>query len=178
MGQVDVIPGLSPSRALPDPGGPARGGADSGRFPEPLLAALRRAADRGAWVLSVCSGVFVLGEAGLLEGRRCTTHWRHTAELAHRYPGAKVDPGVLYVDEQPVITSAGTAAGALTPACTWCARNRARAWPTGSRAAWSCPRTATAARLSTSTARSPKRPAAASARCSNSWRATSGGRLR
>jgi transcriptional regulator GlxA family with amidase domain len=111
MGQVDVIPGLSPSRAIPVPGGPARGGADSGRFPEPLLAALRRAADRGAWVLSVCSGVFVLGEAGLLEGRRCTTHWRHTAELAHRYPGAKVDPGVLYVDEQPVITSAGTAAG-------------------------------------------------------------------
>jgi transcriptional regulator GlxA family with amidase domain len=80
-------------------------------FPEPLLAALRRAADRGAWVLSVCSGVFVLGEAGLLEGRRCTTHWRHAAELARRYPGAKVDPDVLYVDEQPVITSAGTAAG-------------------------------------------------------------------
>lgn len=80
-------------------------------FPEPLLAALRRAADRGAWVLSVCSGVFVLGEAGLLEGRRCTTHWRHAAELARRYPSAKVDPDVLYVDEQPVITSAGTAAG-------------------------------------------------------------------
>jgi len=61
--------------------------------------------------MSVCSGVFVLGEAGLLEGRRCTTHWRHAAELARRYPSAKVDPDVLYVDEQPVITSAGTAAG-------------------------------------------------------------------
>jgi transcriptional regulator GlxA family with amidase domain len=110
-GQVDLIPGLSPPPADRARGGLALGGADSGRFPEPLLAALRRAADRGAWVLSVCSGVFVLGEAGLLEGRRCTTHWRHTAELARRYPSAKVDPGVLYVDEQPVITSAGTAAG-------------------------------------------------------------------
>jgi transcriptional regulator GlxA family with amidase domain len=80
-------------------------------FPEPLLAALRRAVDRGAWVLGVCSGVFLLGEAGLLDGRRCTTHWRDAAELARRYPSAKVDPDVLYVDEQPVITSAGTAAG-------------------------------------------------------------------
>ena len=116
LGQADRIPGLSPPRDRPDPAGPApagpvRGGAESGRFPDTLLAALRRAADRGAWVLSVCSGVFVLGEAGLLEGRRCTTHWRHSAELARRYPSAKVDPGVLYVDEQPVITSAGTAAG-------------------------------------------------------------------
>ena len=104
----------SPRRGPIRPGLPAslrRGAAESGQFPGPLLAALRRAADRGAWVLSVCSGVFVLGEAGLLEGRRCTTHWRHTAELARRYPSAKVDPGVLYVDEQPVITSAGTAAG-------------------------------------------------------------------
>ena len=84
---------------------------DRSHFPEPLLAALRRAADRGAWVLSVCSGVFVLGEAGLLDGRRCTTHWLYAAELARRYPSAKVDPDVLYVDEQPVITSAGTAAG-------------------------------------------------------------------
>ena len=89
----------------------ARAAAGRSHFPEPLLAALRRAADRGAWVLSVCSGVFVLGEAGLLEGRRCTTHWRYAAELARRYPSAKVDPDVLYVDEQPVITSAGTAAG-------------------------------------------------------------------
>jgi len=113
-GRADQIPGLSPPRqdpARPAPGCLAHGPAESGRFPAPLLAALRRAADRGAWVLSVCSGVFVLGEAGLLEGRRCTTHWRHSAELARRFPGAKVDPDVLYVDEQPVITSAGTAAG-------------------------------------------------------------------
>jgi transcriptional regulator GlxA family with amidase domain len=81
------------------------------RFPEELLAALRRAVDRGARVLSVCSGAFILGEAGLLDGRRCTTHWRYAAELARRYPDAKVDPDVLYVDDDPVITSAGTAAG-------------------------------------------------------------------
>jgi transcriptional regulator GlxA family with amidase domain len=81
------------------------------RFPENLLDALRRAVDRGARVLSVCSGAFILGDAGLLDDRRCTTHWRHAAELARRYPAAKVDPDVLYVDDDPVITSAGTAAG-------------------------------------------------------------------
>ena len=80
-------------------------------WPEPLLAALRRAVARGTRVLSVCTGAFVLGAAGLLDGRACTTHWRHSGELARRYPAAKVDPSVLYVDEDPVITSAGTAAG-------------------------------------------------------------------
>ena len=80
-------------------------------FPPDLLEALRAAVDRGARVLSICSGAFILGEAGLLDGRRCTTHWRHAAELARRFPQAKVDPDVLYVDDDPVITSAGTAAG-------------------------------------------------------------------
>jgi transcriptional regulator GlxA family with amidase domain len=80
-------------------------------FPEPLLAALRAAAGRGAAVLSVCTGAFVLGAAGLLDGRRCTTHWRHAARLAALYPAARIDPDVLYVDDDPVITSAGTAAG-------------------------------------------------------------------
>jgi transcriptional regulator GlxA family with amidase domain len=80
-------------------------------FPEDLLEALRRAVDRGTRVLSICTGAFMLGEAGLLDGRRCTTHWRSAAELARRYPAAKVDPDVLYVDDDPVITSAGTAAG-------------------------------------------------------------------
>jgi transcriptional regulator GlxA family with amidase domain len=80
-------------------------------YPEPLLAALRSCVARGARVLSVCNGAFVLGAAGLLDGRRCTTHWRHAAELARIFPDAKVDPSVLYVDEDPVITSAGTAAG-------------------------------------------------------------------
>jgi transcriptional regulator GlxA family with amidase domain len=91
---------------------PSRGGPDPFRpFPRDLLEALRQAVARGAWVLSVCSGAFLLGEAGLLDGRRCTTHWRHADELARRYPNAKVDPDVLYVDDEPVITSAGTAAG-------------------------------------------------------------------
>jgi transcriptional regulator GlxA family with amidase domain len=80
-------------------------------WPEPLLAALRRAIDRGSRVLSVCTGAFVLGAAGLLDGRHCTTHWRHADRLARMYPAAKVDPSVLYVDDEPVITSAGTAAG-------------------------------------------------------------------
>ncbi|TDE14956.1 helix-turn-helix domain-containing protein [Jiangella asiatica] len=80
-------------------------------FPADLLEALRAAVDRGARVLSVCSGAFVLGAAGLLDGRRCTTHWMYTDELAARFPQAKVDPGVLYIDDDPIITSAGTAAG-------------------------------------------------------------------
>ena len=82
-----------------------------GELPGPLLDALWRAADRGARVLSVCTGAVALGAAGLLDGRRCTTHWRHAAELARRHPAARVDPSVLYVDEDPVITSAGSAAG-------------------------------------------------------------------
>jgi transcriptional regulator GlxA family with amidase domain len=76
-----------------------------------LLAALRATVDRGGRVLSVCTGAFVLGAAGLLDGRACTTHWRHTRELATLYPAAKVDPSVLYVDDGQVVTSAGTAAG-------------------------------------------------------------------
>ena len=79
--------------------------------PGELLDALRAAAARGARVLSLCTGAFVLGEAGLLDGRDCTTHWRHAAELAERFPAARVDANVLYVEDGPVITSAGTAAG-------------------------------------------------------------------
>ncbi|MEU9762174.1 helix-turn-helix domain-containing protein [Streptomyces sp. NPDC047987] len=90
---------------------PASGRADEQDCPEEVLDALRRAVDRGARVLSICSGAFVLGAAGLLDGRRCTTHWRHTDELARRCPRAVVEPDVLYVDDGPVITSAGTAAG-------------------------------------------------------------------
>jgi transcriptional regulator GlxA family with amidase domain len=80
-------------------------------FPAPLLAALRQGVDRGARVLSICNGAFVLAAAGLLDGRRCTTHWRQADGLARFCPAARVDPSVLYVDEDPVITSAGTAAG-------------------------------------------------------------------
>ena len=82
-----------------------------GEYPAPLLSALRAGVDRGARVLSVCTGAFILGAAGLLDGRRCTTHWRQAADLARMFPAAQVDPSVLYVDDDPVITSAGSAAG-------------------------------------------------------------------
>jgi transcriptional regulator GlxA family with amidase domain len=80
-------------------------------LPEAALEALRAAVDRGARVMSVCSGAFVLGAAGLLDGRTCTTHWMYASELARRYPAASVQPDVLYVEDGPVLTSAGTAAG-------------------------------------------------------------------
>ncbi len=79
-------------------------------YPPAVLAAVRAAADRGAIVLSVCSGAFLLAEAGLLDGRRCTTHWRHAAEFTSRFPAADLDPDVLFVDDGNIITSAGTAA--------------------------------------------------------------------
>jgi transcriptional regulator GlxA family with amidase domain len=84
---------------------------DTGPVPEAVLDALRDAHARGAWVLSICSGSFALGQAGLLDGRRCTTHWMYTDELARRVPAAQVDPAVLYVEDDRIITSAGTAAG-------------------------------------------------------------------
>jgi transcriptional regulator GlxA family with amidase domain len=109
LAEADLIalPAVSDQRLRQDACAP---GPDR-PFPEDLLEALRQAVDRGARVLSVCSGAFILGDAGLLDDRRCTTHWRHAAELARRYPRAKVDSDVLYVDDDPVITSAGTAAG-------------------------------------------------------------------
>jgi transcriptional regulator GlxA family with amidase domain len=80
-------------------------------FPPRMLDALTRAVERGATVLSVCSGVFALGAAGLLDGRRCSAHWRHADLLAARHPLARVEPDVLYVDDSGVVTSAGTASG-------------------------------------------------------------------
>src|SRR5262245_36048783 len=79
--------------------------------PLAVVDALQRAHERGARILSVCIGAFTLGAAGLLDGRKCTTHWMYSEELAERFPLAKVDPGVLYVDDHPIITSAGSAAG-------------------------------------------------------------------
>ncbi|MDQ4097913.1 MAG: transcriptional regulator FtrA [Actinomycetota bacterium] len=78
---------------------------------EDLLEGLRAAHRRGARLLSVCSGAFVLAAAGLLDGRRATTHWMYASELARRYPKIDVNPRVLYVDEGEILTSAGTAAG-------------------------------------------------------------------
>lgn len=79
--------------------------------PPPVITALQDAYARGARLLSVCVGAFVLGEAGLLDGRLCTTHWRYVDELEQRFPLAKVDCDVLYVDDGQIITSAGSAAG-------------------------------------------------------------------
>ncbi|MBB5157628.1 GlxA family transcriptional regulator [Saccharopolyspora phatthalungensis] len=80
-------------------------------YPPGVLAGLRAAEARGATVLSVCTGAFVLGAAGILDGRRCTTHWYHAAEFRRRFPTTQLDPDVLYVDDGNVVTSAGTAAG-------------------------------------------------------------------
>ena len=91
-----IVPGWRAAREPP----PAR-----------LLDAIRAAHRRGARVASICSGVFVLAAAGLLAGRRATTHWRYTAALAQQYPDICVEPDVLYVDEGSILTSAGSAAG-------------------------------------------------------------------
>jgi transcriptional regulator GlxA family with amidase domain len=61
--------------------------------------------------MSVCTGAFVLGASGLLDGRRCTTHWRYVEELERRFPLARVECDVLYVDDDSIVTSAGSAAG-------------------------------------------------------------------
>jgi transcriptional regulator GlxA family with amidase domain len=91
-----IVPGIG-DRAWPVPGA--------------ALAALRDAADRGARVASICTGAFVLAAAGLLDGRRATTHWRYAGRLARAFPRVDVDPDVLYIDDGDVLTSAGVAAG-------------------------------------------------------------------
>lgn len=91
---------IVPSWRRPDAAAPGR-----------LLEALRAAHARGARLVSICLGAFVLAQAGLLNGRRATTHWRHAAALAKVFPGVTVKPDVLYVDEDDVLTSAGSAAG-------------------------------------------------------------------
>lgn len=95
---VDVV-------AVPAVSGPVES------YPPEALDALRKAHESGSTILTVCSGVFVAGEAGLLDGRRVTTHWMHADDLARRYPTAFVDRNVLYVDDGDLVTSAGTAAG-------------------------------------------------------------------
>jgi transcriptional regulator GlxA family with amidase domain len=90
-----VIPGFDSSSPLP---------VEVGR-------ALRAASRRGARMVSICTGAFALAEAGLLDGRPATTHWRHTEQLARAYPEVRVNPDVLYVDDGQVLTSAGIAAG-------------------------------------------------------------------
>jgi transcriptional regulator GlxA family with amidase domain len=91
-----IIPGFSPHNRALQPS---------------VLAALRRAHQRGTRVVSICTGAFALAQAGILDGRRATTHWRHTSELAASFPAVTVDPDVLYVDQGQVLTSAGVASG-------------------------------------------------------------------
>ncbi|TDD86215.1 helix-turn-helix domain-containing protein [Actinomadura darangshiensis] len=91
-----VIPGWQPA------GAPA---------PPAVIEALRDAHRRGARIAAICTGAFVLAQAGLLDGRRATTHWRHAAMLAAAFPEVRVDPDVLYMDHGDVATSAGTGAG-------------------------------------------------------------------
>ncbi|GAA2121110.1 helix-turn-helix domain-containing protein [Actinomadura napierensis] len=91
-----VVPGWQP------PGRPV---------PPAVTEALRAAHRRGTRIVSICTGAFVLAHAGLLDGRRATTHWRRTAQLAAAFPEVQVDPDVLYVDHGDVATSAGSGAG-------------------------------------------------------------------
>lgn len=89
---------ISPKRGFQDPS------------PE-VAAAVRKAAGRGAFIFAHCSAAFILGEAGLLNGRKCTTHWRYGTLLADLYPEAEVDSDVLYVQDGNILTGAGSSAG-------------------------------------------------------------------
>nr|CTQ92643.1 Transcriptional regulator, AraC family [Kibdelosporangium sp. MJ126-NF4] len=80
-------------------------------YPAAVLDAIRAASGRGATILTVCSGAFLLAATGLLDGRLCTTHWLYADRFARLHPNAKLDPDVLFVDDGDIITSAGTAAG-------------------------------------------------------------------
>src|SRR4051794_15715042 len=91
-----VVPGWSDPDALPS---------------DALCRALTRAHARGARIVSLCTGAFVLGRAGLLDDRHVTTHWAYAERLRVRYPRARVDPGPLYVSDGAIHTSAGTVAG-------------------------------------------------------------------
>lgn len=90
--------------------GATHGAADTAEF-APIRQLLRDTVERGAQVMSFCSGAFLLGAAGVLDGNECTTHWRYADELARRHPQARVDRDVLFVCDGPLLTSAGTAAG-------------------------------------------------------------------
>jgi AraC family transcriptional activator FtrA len=88
------------------------GWRDADEAPPPaLLDALRRAHARGARLCSICSGAFVLAHAGLLDGRKATTHWRYFDKLAVHFPAIAIEQDVLYVEDGTIITSAGSAAG-------------------------------------------------------------------
>lgn len=91
-----VVPGWRDRNEVPPPG---------------LIDAISSAADRGAEILTICSGVFVLAATGRLDGRHATTHWRHVGSLRRQYPKVVVEPDAIYVESGPFVTSAGSAAG-------------------------------------------------------------------
>ena len=104
-----IVPPVEPD-APPDGSGAAGSGSARHGFDERTLEALRAAHRRGARIASLCTGAFVLAHAGLLDGRRATTHWTSAARLAQQFPAIDVDPKVLYIDEGDILTSAGSAA--------------------------------------------------------------------
>ncbi|WP_312179007.1 helix-turn-helix domain-containing protein [Arthrobacter sp.] len=108
---IDVPKGLDAARSADLVVMAPFGRVDAAGMPEAVLDLLRESQERGAWVMSVCTGSFALAEAGILDGRKATTHWRYSDELAAAYPRVLVDENVLYVQDGTVITSAGTAAG-------------------------------------------------------------------
>ena len=126
------------------------------RPPEPALEALRRAAERGARVFSICTGAFALAHAGLLDGRRATTHWFAAAKLAEPFPAVDVEADSLYVETATSRPRPGSAP-ASTSACTWSAPTTASGPAPRLRGRWSRRRTATAARRSSSSGRCPSR---------------------
>lgn len=107
---VDVTHGLDRASTADLVTVPAWPTLDAPVAPE-ILAALRQATQRGATILSVCTGAFALAAAGILDGRRATTHWQFAELLARRYPHITVDRNVLYLADGPILTSAGAAAG-------------------------------------------------------------------
>lgn len=109
---MDAFPDPTDTSPAPDtllvPGAEA---LTRGEFPPGLLVSVRALAARSRRVASVCAGAFALAAAGLLDGRRATTHWRHTGTLATRHPTLTVDPDALYVQDGHLFTSAGVSAG-------------------------------------------------------------------
>ena len=141
--------------------------------PDAVLDGVRAAHERGARVVSLCAGAFVLAQAGLLDGRRATTHWMFADALADEFPEIEVDRSVLYIEDDGVYTAAGTAAG--VDLCLHLVRqdlgvDAANVWPD----AWSSRPTATAARPSTSPRRCRRRARPTRCRrCSTGWSSTS-----
>ncbi len=116
--------------------------------PAPLVDALRQARARGARIVSICSGAYLLAAAGLLDGRRATTHWMNAVDFAHRFPRVRVDPTVLYIDDGDVFTSAGTGVGHRPVPAPGAPRPRHRGRQRGGPPDGGARRTATAARPS------------------------------